>query len=298
MMELLQPGVRLLSYLLLMLLFGWPLFSAYWRLGAGALPASTRWAMPSIAVAALALVVMEAGLRLANLLATRLPLLDADSVRWFLFELPAGRAALVRMASLVLLLGLLAGAGKAQSSRRPSAVLAAAVALSSLAWNGHAAAADGWRLAGGILHLLAAGAWVGAITLLLMLAWKSRAAVAPQVDTLRAALRGFATPGTLIVSLLVLSGGFSYLSLGGTWAGLWASRYGQLLLLKLCLVGGMLLLAALHRRWLVPMLDATARQPAGAKVLRHLRGSLALDALFALLVVACVAVLGTLDPAA
>ena len=41
-----------------------------------------------------------------------------------------------------------------------------ATALASLSWNGHAAAGDGFggtmRLVAGIVHLLAAGAWVGA----------------------------------------------------------------------------------------------------------------------------------------
>ncbi len=281
-------------YLGLMLLFGWPLFCAYWRLTPVVQPAFMRWAMPLLAAAALALAALEATLRLANLLALPVSALDGDSLRWFLFELPAGRAALLRVTALLLLLGLLLRADALRTLRRPLPLLLAVVALSSLAWNGHAAAAGGWRLAAGITHLLAAGAWVGAIALLLALTCRHQ----QHPDTLLRALRGFAVPGTFIVSTLLLSGVFSYLSLGGTAFDLWTSNYGRLLLLKLGMVGGMLSLAAVHRWWLVPKLESTSGQQGAVKVLRHLRGSLTMDALLAVLVLACVAVLGTLDPAA
>jgi len=63
-------------------------------------------------------------------------------------------------------------------------------------------------------------------------------------------------------------------------------------------VGGMLGLAALHRWRLVPALASSIRGGWQPRPLRSLRHSLACESVLALLVLACVAVLGTLDPLA
>ncbi|MEG1680836.1 MAG: CopD family protein, partial [Stenotrophomonas sp.] len=101
----------------------------------------------------------------------------------------------------------------------------------------------------------------------------------------------------VIVALLAITGSISYIDLGGSIASLMGTTHGRWLSFKLLLVAGMLLLAALHRWRLVPAL-AAALQTRAAHPLRALRRSLSLEAALALLVLACVAVLGTLDPTA
>ena len=68
---------------------------------------------------------------------------------------------------------------------------------------------------------------------------------------------------------------------------------GKTLLVKLALFAGMLMLAALNRFQLTPALTGTSIL---STTLRHLRLSLVTETLLALLVIAAVAVLGTLPP--
>lgn len=283
--------LRLALYLLLMLLFGRALYARSARSPAGV----------AMIVLALLLVLVDAVARLCQVLGIELRQLDADSVRWYLLALPVGAATLVRGAVLLALLGLQAVPRLPSMPRRLAMGLLAAIALASLAWNGHAAAGEGLRgqlrLGAGIAHLLAAGAWLGAIAALL------QQALRPQGPSLRTrgrhlldALQGFAVPGTLIVTTLALTGSYAYLDLGGSPTTLVATAHGRWLLLKLALVAGMLVLAALHRWRLVPALQQAVRVAWQPTPIQHLRRSLAAEAVLALLVLACVAVLGTLDP--
>src|SRR3546814_8694451 len=122
-----------------------------------------------------------------------------------------GTAFLARMAALAVCL-----VASLLLPRHPVAVLgtisvAAGGGLSSLAWSGHGAATEGGagmvHLGADILHLLAAGAWVGALAALLLMA--SRASPtddAVYVRALHRALDGFAGVGTAIVGLIVVTG--------------------------------------------------------------------------------------------
>lgn len=95
-----------------------------------------------------------------------------------------------------------------------------------------------------------------------------------------------------------MTGTYTYVDLGGSVQTLIGTAHGRWLLLKLALVGGMLGLAALHRWRLVPALATSIRGGWQPRPLRSLRHSLACESALALLVLACVAVLGTLDPLA
>lgn len=288
--------LRFLLYVDLMLLFGVPLFARSQRLAP--LLGWRSWGL-LLAVGGLAMVLLDATLRVSTLLDVAPDALGVDDLAWFIGATTAGRAALVRGAVLALLLLLLLPRRQHARQLLPQTALAA-IALASLAWNGHAGAGDylqGWpRLSAGIIHLLAAGAWLGAIMALLGLLRRSlQQPSGERAAALLAGLRGFALPGTIIVALLAITGSISYIDLGGSIASLTGTTHGRWLSFKLLLVAGMLLLAALHRWRLVPAL-AVALQTRAAHPLRALRRSLALEALLALLVLACVAVLGTLDP--
>src|SRR3546814_13154080 len=77
-----------------------------------------------------------------------------------------------------------------------------------------------------------------------------------QCDTAHRALAGFATAGTVIVGLVIVTGIVNSYALIGpqNMSGLFQSAYGQLLLIKLVLFGLMLALAASNRFSLTPAL--------------------------------------------
>lgn len=129
--------------------------------------------------------------------------------------------------------------------RRWVALVLAATALASLSWNGHAAAGDGLggvlRQMAGIVHRLAAGAWVGAIAAILQLALRPQGLrLRERTHALWQAAHGFALPGTIIVATLAMTGTYTYVDLGGSAQTLTGTAHGRWLLLKLALVTGML----------------------------------------------------------
>ena len=182
-------------------------------------------------------------------------------------------------------------------------VIASAIAVATLAWTGHGAmdeGAKGWtHLLADILHLLAAGAWVGALLgLILLVARPDRRADTAHLTLTHRALHGFGLIGTIVVGTLIVTGLVNtWLLVGlGNLPKLAASLYGQLLLAKLVLFGAMLVLASLNRYRLTPALKHA--MPGGDQrgALSALRRSLGIEALCAITILALVAWLGTLEP--
>lgn len=292
--ELSPYALRLALYLALMLLFGRMLFIR---------PAPARRIFLPLAVIALAVVLLDAAVRVTGVLGLPLAAVDQATVAWFTTATPVGEAALVRALALLAMLPLLAASAKVAGARRVILLPLSAVALASLAWNGHAAAGDGirgaLRLAAGTVHLLAAGAWVGAIAAVLHLALRTQGpSLRERTHELWQVAHGFALPGTVIVALLAMTGTYTYVDLQGSLQTLFNTAHGRWLLFKLALVAGMLGLAALHRWRLVPAVATAIRGGWQFRPLRSLRHSLTFEAALGLLVLACVAVLGTLDPLA
>jgi putative copper resistance protein D len=112
------------------------------------------------------------------------------------------------------------------------------------------------------------------------------------------ALDGFATIGTIVVAILIVSGMANLLLVVGfgQLARLLGSRYGQLLLLKLAAFAAMLGLAASHRFRLVPAFERALAAEAHDAALGVLRKSLVVETLCAVLILALVAWLGMLEP--
>lgn len=290
----------------LALLFGIPLSGLYGLRGeerhhAGLLPLrplTGTLAIAGIALSAIGFVAMAAAMAGTGLLQV-----ESDTLTMLLAQTSVGAAFLVRMAALAvcLLASLLL-------PRHPVAALgtisvAAGVGLSSLAWSGHGAATEGGagmvHLGADILHLLAAGAWVGALFSLLSLAARvsSKDGAAP-VRTLHQALDGFAAFGTIIVGLIVVTGLVNGLFLVGidnvmrAASGLW----GQLMLAKIGLFLGMLAMAAANRFRLTPGLERAIERRHHTQALSLLRRSLALETTMAVVILGLVAWLGTLEP--
>src|SRR5262249_61245488 len=112
------------------------------------------------------------------------------------------------------------------------------------------------------LHLLAAGAWLGGlVSLFYLVATALRtSSLDDDAEASNAALR-FSSMGYVAVATIVASGLLNAWLLVGSFANLITTPYGQLLIVKVCLFGGMLALAALNRFWLVPSLVGDNKLP-------------------------------------
>lgn len=293
----LTPLLRLLHYAALLGLFGAAAFAAL-RLrgvvtgpGRGLLAAA--WAAPLISIALFLAAV-------AAMMGQRLAALEWASVEAFLFSTSIGYAFVLRIAALIAGLVLLLRARRSGGSPGPAA-LAYGLALATLPWTGHAAASEGTaglvHRAGTIVHLLAAGLWIGGIGwLLALVAQRRRNPERIAAGTVRAAVRGFAPLGVACVALVVLTGAVSAEMIFGLdqLRAVLGSAYGQLLAAKLALVALMLVCAAINRRLGQRWPEDGA--PAEDTVLPRLRASLTAELALALGAIALVAVLGMLMP--
>jgi putative copper resistance protein D len=187
----------------------------------------------------------------------------------------------------------------------PAAVLAAAF-IGALAWAGHGGASPGdagiIHLCADVLHLVAAGAWLGGLVPFVMLLGYSLRSDADGLTTIDAGLVGrrFSNLGIFAVGALVVSGVCNAWFLVGDVQGLTATSYGRLLLLKIVLFVGMVGLAAVNRQYLLPQLSAgiaDTDRDIGSRIARRLQRNAALEIFFGLAVVIVVAILGVTPPA-
>lgn len=208
------------------------------------------------------------------------------------------------MARLVALAGCLVAVARLRKHPAPHFGVCAglgAVALLTVTWAGHGAMDDGVKgylhLTFDIAHVLAAGAWVGALAAFVLLASTRQAASSETVEILSHTSNGFARLGTLIVATLFATGMFNYfLIVGPTINGLFTTPYGRLLLIKLALFALMLGLAAANRYRLSPRLAAAVRAADHVHAVIALRRSLVMETSLAILILALVAWLGVLSP--
>ena len=297
--------LRFALYLDLMILFGMPLFSVYAVRAGDEAPAFLRLrggVAVAIALAGIALSgwgLMETTQSMTG--AATYAALTRQAFGMLLTTTAVGAAWIVRMAALVAWL-IVAIAFRQDATRRSVALAACgAVALATVAWAGHGAMDDGGRgdfhLAIDVVHLLAAGMWVGALVGFVRLA-SATWAIAPQrVRMLSRAASGFAAVGTGIVLTLAVTGVINYvLVVGPTIDALYATPYGRLLVAKLMLFAAMLGLAAANRYRLSPPLAAAIDTGDHARAVAALRRSVLTEAGLAVLILALVAWLGVLSP--
>jgi putative copper resistance protein D len=307
-MEQLAIAVRFGLYLDLMALFGLPLFGLYGLHGAERSPEGLR-----------ALRLLYAALALAGLLLSGLAILaltasmsgvalgevDFSSISMLVFETGIGLAWQARMAALLLFLGLALTTDPAGRAGGAALALLGGTALATFAWSGHGAMTEGTagtvHLVSDILHLLGAGAWIGALIALSYLLFRPRRVMtSAHVDVSHRALASFAFVGTSVVTLLVLTGLInSWFLIGLDGAGsILESLYGQLVAAKLLLFLAMLGLAALNRYRMTPALEAAIARGDHNAAVTGLRTSLAMETGSAVAILALVAWLGTLAPPA
>ncbi|MHC8319023.1 copper homeostasis membrane protein CopD [Pseudomonas sp. LB3P31] len=181
------------------------------------------------------------------------------------------------------------------------AAIAGGIALASLAWNGHGAMDEGsrrfWHFATDILHLLAAGAWLGALVAFAGMTRLDTLKTEERIRLLARAVTGFESVGALIVFVITVTGVVNYLFIvGPKFDDVVLSTYGTLLFIKLVLFSGMLVLAALNRFHLGPLLERSLREGEFRVAATTLRRSVLVELSTAVLIVGLVAWLGTLSP--
>ncbi|MFH8654950.1 copper homeostasis membrane protein CopD [Sphingomonas paucimobilis] len=296
-------AIRLALYLVLAALFGLSAFSLYGlRLGERDDAIALRpWLTAS---AALGLLLSAAGLILMASAMAGSPFwpIDQAAAAALLGGSAVGTAWKVRMVALVIAGGA-ALLARGRASWLAMAMIAAAAALATLAWNGHGAASEGstgWlHLTADILHLLAAGLWVGALFgLLLLMARRAEEIDAAHLRLTHRALHGFGSVGTLVVVTLVVTGLINSWLLVGPTNFMGTTLYGLLLLAKLALFAGMLGLASLNRFRLTPAFERSIAMNDHGGALTALRVSLAVETACVIGILALVAWLGTLAPPA
>ena len=296
-------AIRFALYANLMLLFGWPLFALSGPAEVASGFAPPKRVLLGLVLSALALSLLGIAAMAASMMGVGLAEIDRASTASLIFDTSMGAAWRARMAALLLLAIHTVMVKPERSASGLAVVVAGGVSLASLAWTGHGAAgegATGWlELLADIIHLLAAGAWVGAlVALVIILARCARASSTANVHIAHEALAGFAFTGSVIVGLLIATGLInSWLLIGPDHAAdLFKSDYGRLMAIKLLLFAGMVGLAANNRFRLTPALETEMANDETDGATSALRRSIVAETLFAALVLLVVSWLGTLAP--
>ena len=307
-MEWLTIAVRFGLYLDLAALFGLPLFGLYGLRGAERSPEglrTLRLLYAALAVAGLLLSGLAILALTASMSGVPLGQIDSSSISMLVFETSIGLAWQARMAALLLFLGVALIANPGSRFGSSTLALLGGVALATFVWSGHGAMTDGTagtvHLVADIVHLLAAGIWLGALLALSYLLFRPRRIMTSvHVELSHRALASFAFVGTGVVTILVLTGLISsWFLVGLDGAGsIPESAYGQLLVAKLLLFLVMLALAAINRYRMTPALEAAITRSDHSAAVTGLRTSLAMETGSAVAILALVAWLGTLAPPA
>ncbi|MFE3389229.1 copper resistance CopC/CopD family protein [Streptomyces anulatus] len=108
-----------------------------------------------------------------------------------------------------------------------------------------------------VAHLLAVAAWLGGLASLLVALYRT-----PDIGS--AAVRRFSAVAFSSVVVLAATGIYQSWRQVGSWSALTGTRYGQLLIIKVALIGVLLAVAWFSRRWTGRLTD-TAVAPSGGK---------------------------------
>lgn len=284
-------------YVALMLVFGMPLFRARLEAVDDRLDGRFRALVAIAIVMGLLLSVLAFLAMVAAMTGSTSLVVDAPVVRTLLAQMAVGRAAIAREVALAL---ALVAVLVLRRWAWPIATLGA-FALATLAWSGHGVMDDGWRgaihLPADIAHLLAAGAWIGALVSLLLLAIRASGKPTTEARLLGDASVAFASTGTLIVGTIVVTGIVNYVFIAGpTVQDVVRSTWGLVLIAKLGVFTLMLMLAAANRYRLAPRLAASRDGETTLAAVAHLRRSLWLEMGLGLTALLLVGWLGTLAP--
>ena len=295
-------ALRFALYMDLMLLFGLALFGLYSlkgqeRMSGAVLPFRSMLAGTAVLGVVLSVASM---LMMASAMSGESDFAELrPHIEMMMLETDVGLACMARTVALVV-------AGLAVMLRAPGfslwvAAFAGGIALSSLAWNGHGAMDEGsrrdWHFAVDILHLLVAGAWLGALVAFALMAKTNALQTEAHIRLLARAVNRFEVIGAVIVVVITVTGVVNYLFIVGPKLDeVFLTTYGVLLFIKVVLFAGMLVLAALNRFHLGPFLERSLQNGQYTVAANALRRSVVVELAAAVVIVGLVAWLGTLSP--
>ncbi len=215
-----------------------------------------------------------------------------------LLETQFGRVWQLRLGLIAIAFVLVASALAQVKARRALVVVlwvVSVVLLTSLAWISHAAAATvhPFGVSGDMLHLCAAGFWIGGLVPLTIFLARVRASFSVGETVIRV-VRRFSTLSLCCVSVLVVSGISNSWLLVGSIYSLFTTPYGQLLLFKLALFAILIGFGARNRFLVKAKLPKAATDP---DVLAQLRRNVIYETYLGVAVVVIVACLGVTPPA-
>jgi len=247
--------------------------------------AGLRTLLPAAAALALLLLLLQWPLQAGFLGGGNLAAALDPSLLALVFEGATGqRLLLAGSGLLLLLLGARLAWGQGRWLGTAASLLGAALVLLSFTLVGHSTAEPRLLLASLLLlHLGAVAFWVGALVPLYRISGPPRLS-----QSAGRVLQRFGQVATPVVVALIAAALLLAWRLLEAWAPLLHSAYGQLLLLKLALLGLLLGLAGLNRWLLVPAF--VARKPLASQ---RLRASIACEGLLVALILLLTAVLTT-----
>ena len=283
-----MAAARWLEFAAAALLFGAPLFFLNGIDEVEVRRVWPRWLSPACAIAIIGGAILALGLQTAAMTGEAAKATDLKSLEEVLMGTTFGHGTGARI--LLAALAYVAALTAAGRGAWLLTALAGSGVLASFAWTGHGAADEGVKgllhLSADVFHLLAAGAWIGALAGLMALLFRGGSNQAVRIGLTR-----FSGVATLIVAVLLASGIVSVWLLIGPEhivSGL-ATDYGRLLIAKVALFVLMLGLAGMNRLVLTPRLAEESASGA-------LKWSIGIETAAALAVLAVVAVMGTLPP--
>ena len=298
---------RLLHYAAVATLAGVSFFPLYAYEGAEpqTVVRSRRWVLLVAAVVALLSGLFWFAFAAANMSGALADLADPEMLWAVVHDTIFGGVWTARMLLAAIIVGVTAMRlfSAATVSHLTTSVLAAAL-LASLAGTGHSQIDEGLpgvvHVASDAAHLLAAGAWLGGLLPLgFVLAFYAGEMEPARAMDLDQVLLRFSQMGYIAVATLLGSGLVNSWFLVGAVSSLWTTSYGQMLIAKLVLFGGMLALAVLNRFWLIPLISKHRTDCSGGSTARtgRLRKHVLAEQLLGLMVLLIVSILGTMRPA-
>lgn len=236
-----------------------------------------------------------------------LPALGIETLHTALSETEFGRVSLLRFAlALGLAIALLlARRDERSKAMTNSGILLALGLLSSIAWTGHANVehgADGIvHMSSDLMHLFAAGAWLGALPALALVLFAARRnASSAALEFAAVVTQRFSVLGIASVATLTATGIANAWYTVNTLPALLGTDYGRLLALKIALFLAMLVLASINRFRHTPrLLQSTgcAEERAPSSAMSRLGTNAIGEIVLGIGVVCVVAALGIIAPA-
>jgi putative copper resistance protein D len=298
-------SLRFALYIDLMLLFGLALFGLYSLKGkerTGGTVLNFGSLLVGTAVIGI-LLSMAAMLHMAKTMSGMSSVMELHHhiLQMMLMDTDVGLTWMVRIASLTVAVIAATLNQRAPALSLRLVTVCGAIALATLAWTGHGAMDEGSRrylhFTSDIVHLLAAGSWLGALAAFALLLRSNNLTGDLQIRLLARMLTGFESAGALIVATLAITGVVNYLLVvGPVLETLTTSTYGALLSLKVFLFAGMLVFAAVNRFHLSPLLERSIQTGTPNVAINALRRSMILELSVAVIIMGLVAWLGTLSP--